>query len=80
MEFIKRHRSQMEYPRFIADGLKINSGSIKSPCKSAILARLKVSGMRWSRKGAVSMVVVRTALFSDLWDDVVSVLTSYKFW
>jgi hypothetical protein len=76
MEFIERHRARMEYPAFIAEGLKVDSGPVESSCKAVIGGRLKGSGMRWSRQGANSMLELRTALFSDLWDDGITVLSA----
>jgi hypothetical protein len=76
IEFIKRHRSRMEYPCFVAEGLKIDSGPIESSCKGVVQARLKSTGMRWSRKAANSMLELRTALFSDLWDNAIDALSA----
>lgn len=75
-EFIERHRGRMEYPAFMAEGLKVNSGPVESSCKAVVQGRLKGSGMRWSRGGANSMLELRTALFSDLWDDSIRVLSA----
>jgi len=76
MKFIKRHRNRIEYPSFIAEGLKVDSGPVESSCKGVVQHRLKGPGMRWSRKGAISMLELRTALFSDLWEDTINALSA----
>jgi hypothetical protein len=75
-DFLHRHKDRMNYPQFLSQGYKIDSGPIESTCKSIIQARLKGPGMHWSRKGASAILELRTALFSDLWDDTIHALSA----
>lgn len=69
--FLSARAERMEYPEFLADGYRIDSGPIESSCKNVVQARMKCSGMRWSRSGASSMLEVRCALLSDVWESVI---------
>lgn len=50
---------RMRYAEFKQKGLFIGSGVIEAGCKSIIGKRLKQSGMRWSLKGANSIIALR---------------------
>ncbi|AQT67428.1 hypothetical protein STSP2_02855 [Anaerohalosphaera lusitana] len=68
INFLSRRIERIDYPKLLAMGLRVDSGPIESSCKTVVQARLKSSGMRWSRQGASAMLEVRTALHSDLWE------------
>ena len=50
----------MHYDEYIRDGLFIGSGPVESGCKTVIGARLTLSGMFWSLRGAQGMLPLRT--------------------
>ena len=56
-----------------AKGYFYGSGVIEAGCKAVIGKRAKQSGMFWSEKGAEDVLAIRTALYSDrfdqFWDD-----------
>jgi hypothetical protein len=61
----------MQYQAFLEDGYPIGSGTVESGVKQFKL-RLTGAGMRWSRKAAEEMLVIRGAVmgqrFDALWD------------
>jgi len=69
--FLARRLDRINYPELIELGYKVDSGPIESSCKNVVQSRMKGSGMRWSRTGAVAMLEVRCALTSDLWEKVI---------
>ncbi len=68
------HRTRMCYPDFVAMGLPIGSGNVESAAKNIVQARLKRSGMRWSRNGGQHVLDLRTYLKSGRWGHMWDVL------
>ncbi len=70
--YFRNHRHRMRYPRFEAQGLCTSSGVLEAGCKNAIGARLKRSGMHWSRRGANAIMALRctrlSGRFEDFWE------------
>ena len=60
--YIFHNRRRMDYAAFRHAGYPIGSGTIESACKTVVQARMKQSGMRWSRHGAQSMLALRCLL------------------
>ena len=46
------------------DNLEIGSGPVEAACKSLVTQRLKVSGAKWSRKGAAAILYLRSVMQS----------------
>jgi len=68
--FLMPRVERMDYPSLLAGSYRIDSGPIESSCKNVVQARMKCSGMRWSRHGGSAMLEIRCALFSDKWEDL----------
>lgn len=68
--YLFRNRHRMDYAAFRQQGFPIGSGTIESACKTVVQARMKQAGMRWSRKGAQSMIALRCLLLSDRWHEM----------
>ena len=68
IKYFRDHRSRMRYPAFIAMGLPIGSGPVEAAAKNIVQARLKRSGMRWSREGGQHVLDLRSFLKSDRWE------------
>jgi len=60
----------MQYAEFRRLGLPIGSGITEAACKTVFTQRLKLSGMRWSRGGAQTILNLRVVSLSGLWDKV----------
>jgi Uncharacterised protein family (UPF0236) len=59
--YLRSHAHRMRYQSFREEGYQIASGVAEASCKSVVQARLKGTGMRWSRPGAEAMLQVRAA-------------------
>lgn len=55
--FFDKHADRMDYPRYIREGLAMDSGPMESLCKQ-MGQRLKGPGMRWSLKNINGMAYV----------------------
>lgn len=67
IRYFGRNRDRMKYAEFRARGLPIGSGVVEAACKTIVGARLKKSGMRWSRDGAQHVLNLRTRARSGEW-------------
>jgi hypothetical protein len=65
VNFLGRNRDRMRYAEFIALGLPIGSGPVEYACENIVNARLKRSGMRWSKDGGQNVLNLRVHLKSD---------------
>jgi hypothetical protein len=70
-----KHRQRMRYATFIARGLPIGSGPVEAAAKNIVQARLKRSGMRWSRDGGQHVLDLRCYLKSNRWQVMWDTLT-----
>lgn len=76
IKYFRSHRDRMRYSDFIALGLPIGSGPVESAAKNIVQARLKRSGMRWSRDGGQHVLDLRTFLKSGRWDPMWNIITN----
>jgi hypothetical protein len=67
--YFQRNRAKMLYHTFRQAGYFIGSGVVEAGCKTVVGQRLKLSGMRWSRRGASHLLTLRCALLSGWFDD-----------
>lgn len=63
------NRERMRYAKFRHQGLFVGSGVIEAGCKTIVGYRLKQSGMRWSLRGANSIIALRCAQLSGRWEE-----------
>lgn len=73
IEYLDKNKDQMRYASYREQGLFIGSGVIEAGCKNVIGKRLKQSGMKWTVRGANSIIALRCATlsqtrFTDYWD------------
>lgn len=66
--YFRRNLAKMDYAAFRARGLPIGSGPVEAACKTVVGARLKRSGMRWTREGGQQVMNLRTHVLSGRWD------------
>jgi hypothetical protein len=66
--YFRRNLTKMAYADFRARGLPIGSGPVEAGCKTVVGARLKRSGMRWSREGGQHVLNLRIHVLSNRWD------------
>lgn len=54
--------------------LPIGSGVTEAACKTIFTQRLKLSGQRWEKNGAQTILNLRVVLLSGIWDAAFTVL------
>lgn len=65
-----RSRTQwMQYSEYKRVNLPLGSGIVEAACKTIYTQRLKLSGMRWSKAGAQTILNLRVVLLSGVWDE-----------
>jgi hypothetical protein len=62
---------RMRYKTFKEMGLLIGSGAIESAHRNVIQQRLKLSGQRWTKRGAQQIINLRIANKSNQWNQIV---------
>ena len=50
--------------------MPIGSGVTEAACKTVYAQRLKLSGMRWKKAGAQTILTLRVILLSGVWEQV----------
>jgi hypothetical protein len=75
-------RSRMQYMRYAEYrrvGVPLGSGVTEAGCKTVYTQRLKLSGMRWHKAGAQTILNLRVLQLSGVWDEAYArVLKEYR--
>ncbi|MBT30740.1 MAG: hypothetical protein CMO01_13860 [Thalassobius sp.] len=77
-EYYLKNLHRMYYGTLRNNGVFIGSGAIESAHRNVIKKRLKLSGQRWSKKGAQAMLQLRVTKKSANWDKVINILRTGK--
>ena len=64
LAYFQDNQHRMNYARYRKRGYPIGSGFIESACKQIVTARLRGSGMRWRRSGAIHIAKLRALALS----------------
>jgi hypothetical protein len=67
LAYLEKRVAQMAYPHFQAAGWPIGSGMVESANKLVVEARLKGSGMRWTREQVNPMLALHNLVCSQRW-------------
>ncbi|MBI5486185.1 MAG: ISKra4 family transposase [Deltaproteobacteria bacterium] len=65
--YYRTHTSRMDYPRYLALGLSVGSGSVESCHRQVVHVRMRQAGMRWSTHGARHMIALREYYVRGAW-------------
>ncbi len=68
LAYFRKNKHRMRYAEWKRDGFMIGSGVVEAACKTLVAQRLKLSGMRWSHKGAQAILTMRGWDQSDRFD------------
>ena len=68
--YLRARRQQVRYAEHRRLGLPIGSGVTEAACKTVYTQRLKLSGMRWKKPGAQTILTLRVILLSGVWEEV----------
>lgn len=71
IEYYTMHKNRMRYKTYRENGLLIGSGPIEAAHRHVIHQRLKLSGQRWTIKGAQQIANLRVANKSNQWNQIV---------
>jgi len=69
-KYLQTRRKHLRYADYRRQGLPIGSGVTEAACKTVYTQRLKLSGMRWKKAGAQTILTLRVILLSSVWEDV----------
>ena len=65
----EENAAHMRYGEFRKKKLFVGSGVVEAGCRAVIGQRLKLSGMRWSVRGANAIIALRCCLMSGRFED-----------
>jgi hypothetical protein len=68
--YLRTRRQHMRYWDYRRLGLPIGSGVTEAACKTVYTQRLKLSGMRWKKPGAQTILTLRVIFLSGVWSQV----------
>jgi hypothetical protein len=71
LKYLESNKKRINYGKYQRLGLLIGSGAIESAQRDVIQKRLKLSGQRWTIKGAQQIANLRTIKKSDRWERVI---------
>lgn len=66
--YLLRHKAWMDYGEYRRLGLPIGSGVTEAACKTVFTQRFKESGMSWGSEGGQTILTLRTATLSGVWE------------
>ena len=65
--YLRTRTKYLRYAEYRRLGLPLGSGITEAACKTIYTSRLKLSGMRWKREGAQTILTLRVILLSGTW-------------
>jgi hypothetical protein len=68
--YLRKRRQHLRYWEFRRLGLPLGSGVTEAACKTVYTQRLKLSGMRWKKTGAQTILTLRVLWLSGVWTKV----------
>jgi len=68
LTFFRNNQHLMNYHTHVMNGWPIGSGPVEAGCKTIIKSRFCRSGMRWSREGGRSILILRVLVKSGDWN------------
>lgn len=80
INYYEANIKRMDYKYYLTIGTGIiGSGAIESAHRTVVQKRMKLSGQRWSIKGAQNMLNLRVTYMNEKWDNVIQMLkTDYQ--
>jgi len=74
IRYYQNNEKRMHYKTYKEKGYLIGSGAIESAHRNIVQQRLKLSGQRWSIKGAQQIVNLRAFEKSNRWNEIVDII------
>jgi hypothetical protein len=66
--YLRDRMPYLNYAEYRRRGIPLGSGVTEAGCKTVYTQRLKLSGMRWQKAGAQTILNLRVLLLSGVWD------------
>ena len=66
--YFENNRHYMKYDEYLAAGYPIGSGVAEGACRHVVKDRLELTGMRWTVRGAQSVLHLRAIYINDDWE------------
>jgi hypothetical protein len=77
--YLRSRMKYMRYAEYRRVGVPLGSGVTEAGCKTVYTQRLKLSGMRWHKAGAQTILNLRVPQLSGVWDEAYArVLKEYR--
>jgi hypothetical protein len=77
--YLRTRMKYMKYAEYRRVGVPLGSGVTEAGCKTVYTQRLKLSGMRWQKAGAQTILNLRVLQLSGVWDEAYArVLQEYR--
>lgn len=67
--YLRERTGFLHYDVYAKQGLPLGSGVTEAACKTIYTQRLKLSGMRWQKAGAQTILNLRVVLLSGVWSE-----------
>lgn len=67
--YLRDRMAYLRYADYRRQGIPLGSGVTEAGCKTVYTQRLKLSGMRWQKAGAQTILNLRVPLLSGVWDE-----------
>ena len=67
--YLRVRMKYMQYAAYRRVGVPLGSGVTEAGCKTVYTQRLKLSGMRWQKAGAQTILNLRVLQLSGVWDE-----------
>lgn len=74
LNYYKSNISRMDYPSYLKKGVLIGSGAVEAAHRTVSQKRLKLSGQRWTEKGAQNIFDLRVMKLNHRWTEVQNML------
>jgi hypothetical protein len=78
LKYLANNEKRIDYGSFSENGYLVGSGAIEAAHRNIIQKRLKLSGQRWTKKGAQQVVNLRVCEKSNQWGKMVSLINENK--
>lgn len=78
LNYLTTNKKRINYGEYIRQGLLIGSGAIEAAHRDVLQKRLKLSGQRWTIKGAQQIANLRTYKKSNNWNEVKCLIMNDK--
>jgi hypothetical protein len=76
IRYYQNNIKRMNYKTYLENEYLIGSGAIEAAHRNVVQQRLKLSGQRWSAKGAQQIVNLRAYKKSERWNEVIQFIKS----